>query len=153
MKKIFLLILNLIVLNLSFSQNNWTSFIAYHARQLNDVYICDFNHIFLVGGNPFNDSICSIYMTKNAGNSWIYIMDNISPWARSITFTSSLVGYIVGDHGKIMKTTDGGDHWTYYNASGNLKSMDLYSVVFVNSNVGYIVGGSELLNKKIELGI
>ena len=111
MKKfVFLFFYFLMVLNIH-SQTNWSSFVAYHARNINDVFINDYNNICLVGGNKFNDSICSIFLSKDAGQTWQYIMDNISPWAKSITFTSSLNGYIVGDHGKILKTTDGGEHW------------------------------------------
>lgn len=133
-----------------FSQSNWTSFTAYHSRHMNDVYVNDFNHICLVGGNPFNDSICSIYISDNAGTTWNYILDNITPWARSVTFTTQQNGFIVGDHGKILKTTDGGFHWTTISVQPDLKAIDFYSVFFWQ-NFGYISGGSETLNIKVIL--
>lgn len=151
MKKfVFLFFYFLMVLNIH-SQTNWSSFVAYHARNINDVFINDYNNICLVGGNKFNDSICSIFLSKDAGQTWQYIMDNISPWAKSITFTSSLNGYIVGDHGKILKTTDGGEHWTAYAIDLQLRSYDFSSVFFINSNIGFIVGGSTLIQHKIIL--
>ena len=150
-KNIFLFLMCFIFFNrFLFSQSNWTSFTAYHSRHMNDVYVNDFNHICLVGGHPFNDSICSIYMSDNAGTTWNYILDNITPWARSVTFTSQQNGFIVGDHGKILKTTDGGYHWTTISVQPDLKAIDFYSVFFWQ-NVGYISGGSETLSKKVIL--
>jgi photosystem II stability/assembly factor-like uncharacterized protein len=55
----------------------------------------------------------------------------------SIYFIDVNTGYTVGEHGTILKTTDGGDTWKLM-AGGTTSS--LYSVFFVNSNVGYAGG-------------
>jgi len=47
------------------------------------------------------------------------------------------VGWIVGEGGVILKTTDGGDHWVPQN-SGTTKP--LLSVAFLNQDLGFAVG-------------
>ena len=53
-------------------------------------------------------------------------------------FTDQNTGWAVGEIGKILKTTDGGEHW----ATQASEAYEwLSSVYFVNQNVGWAVGG------------
>jgi photosystem II stability/assembly factor-like uncharacterized protein len=126
-----------------FSQTNWTSFYAYHARNINDVFVNDYNHICLVGGNKRNDSIQSIFTSSDAGSTWNSVSDNMGSWLKSVYFTTSLQGFAVGDYGKILKTTDGGNTWTKITLTGNLNQRNFCSVFFTDTQNGYIVGGNE----------
>lgn len=151
MKTIYMFLTYFVFFNqFIFSQSSWISFTAYHSRHINDVYVNDFNHVCMVGGHPFNDSICSIYLSNDAGATWNIILDNITTWARSVVFTSQQIGFIVGDHGKILKTIDSGYNWINIPVQPDLKAIDFYSIFFWQ-NVGFISGGSETLNKKVIL--
>lgn len=129
----------------SYTQTNWSSFFTYHSRILNDVFVNDFNHICLVGGNKQNDSIQTIFLSNDAGNTWNYISDNLGSWLTSVYFTTSIQGMSVGYDGKVLKTVDGGNTWTKINLTGNLNQRHFSSVFFTDSQNGFIVGGNELL--------
>jgi hypothetical protein len=59
------------------------------------------------------------------------------------------LGFAVGEHGLILKTTDGGVNWTNQ-LSGT--SEWLLSVCFNNSNTGYIVGDDGIIMKTTDGG-
>jgi hypothetical protein len=74
MKKfVFLFFYFLMVLNIH-SQTNWSSFVAYHARNINDVFINDYNNICLVGGNKltilFVPFFCLRMQVKHGNTLW-----------------------------------------------------------------------------------
>ncbi len=60
---------------------------------------------------------------------------------KSMCFADSVNGYIAGNWGTIIKTTDGGNSWM--NMPTGSMSL-LKSVYFVNAKVGYAVGDSYL---------
>ena len=53
-------------------------------------------------------------------------------------------GYIVGTNGAILKTTNGGTHWTIL-SSGTTKWLE--SVCFTDANTGYTVGYDGIILK------
>lgn len=59
-------------------------------------------------------------------------------------------GYVVGDSGIIMKTTDGGFNWIRQ-SSGT--TLSLNSVFFTDINTGYAVGDSGLIIKTTDGGL
>jgi len=60
----------------------------------------------------------------------------------SVYFTDANSGYIVGDSGIILKTTDGGTNWTIQSSG---ITYDLYSVHFTDPNRGYAAGRSDTI--------
>jgi len=58
-------------------------------------------------------------------------------------------GWVVGQKGIIIKTTDGGINWEILN-SGTMK--DLYCVYFINSDVGYTAGSNGTILKTTDGG-
>jgi len=76
-------------------------------------------------------SINSQWYPQNSGiNTTLYAVD----------FLDTLNGYVCGDSGKILKTTDGGSTWINLLTSG--VGFPLYSVGFLDSQNGCAVGGS-----------
>jgi len=67
----------------------------------------------------------------------------------SVYFTDSNTGYVVGDSGTILKTSDGGTNWITLSAGA---SMDLNSVFFTSSSTGYIVGDSGTIKRTTDGG-
>ena len=76
-----------------------------------------------------------IYRTTNRGTDWDYIANGATGQLNSVMFVNPNLGFAAGN--SILKTTDGGLHWTnLYNSS-----IPLYSIYFTNSDVGIAVGG------------
>lgn len=70
-------------------------------------------------------------------------------WWYSVFFTDSLTGYISGQQGRIMKTTDAGLSWISQNSS---VSSALKSVFFTDSTTGYAVGSLGVILKTSTAG-
>ncbi len=87
--------------------------------------------------------------TIDGGNNWSIQSDNLGYWLRAVFFTDANHGYAVGDHGIVLKTTDGGSLWNPIPLPGNLSSRDYRSLYFMNTDTGLIVGG-HLSNDSIQ---
>jgi photosystem II stability/assembly factor-like uncharacterized protein len=70
------------------------------------------------------------WVTQNSGTT-----ENLN----SVFFTDVNTGYVVGDSGIILKTSDGGQLWTNLNSG---KIYNLKSVFFIDPNIGYVTGDS-----------
>ena len=57
---------------------------------------------------------------------------------REVYFPSAQTGYICGDTGAVLKTTNSGDNWFMLNSG---ISALLFDVQFLNNETGYIAGG------------
>ena len=125
--------------------STWTSTYCAHFRDLNSVVVKSFNNICMVGGNKTNDSIQTIITSQDAGQNWDLITDFISPWLKSVYFTDANNGIAVGDYGKILKTTDGGNSvgsWQTITLTGSASQRHFNSVFFVDNLNGFVVGGN-----------
>jgi photosystem II stability/assembly factor-like uncharacterized protein len=60
------------------------------------------------------------------------------------------VGYVIGDNGTILKTTDNGNSWTPQNSGTTTAS--LRGVKFVNADTGYVDGSGNTILKTINGG-
>src|SRR5438034_1339933 len=58
---------------------------------------------------------------------------------RDVSFVDASTGTVVGEHGTIVRTTDGGNSWTIQ-SSGT--TQNLWAVSFVDANNGTAVGES-----------
>lgn len=78
-----------------------------------------------------------VYKTVDGGNTWQTITFN--EWVDKVFFVSADVGY-VGIRSDILKTTDGGNTWISTSKT-NVSPSDVYSMTFLNENVGYVFRG------------
>jgi len=116
-----------------FQDTLWTSTYGPYFLDLNSVVVKSFNNICMVRGNKTNDSIQTIIITQDAGQNWDIVTDFVSPWLKSVYFTDANNGIAVGDYGKILKTTDGGNSvgsWQTITLTGNA-SQRHYNSVFL----------------------
>lgn len=99
-------------------------------------------------GKGFIFGCCgAIFRTTNFGNHWnhdtVYLTKG---WAlEDCYFSNSNLGWSVGEHGSIVRTSDGGSSWEtlpYKNISSTFKS-----VKFVNNQTGWIVGSEGTILK------
>ena len=67
----------------------------------------------------------------------------------NITFCDSLNGYVVGQNGIVLKTTDGGNSWDSLKSN---TSQSLFAVCFANKNTGYACGNNGTIIKTNDAG-
>jgi photosystem II stability/assembly factor-like uncharacterized protein len=73
--------------------------------------------------------------------NWTQINSNTTYNLRDITFTSTNIGYIVGDNGTVLKTIDGGNNWSLIFSD---ITQSFVSTSFVDDNIGYILTSENL---------
>ena len=59
-----------------------------------------------------------------------------------ITFSDSLTGWICGDNGTLLKSTDSGENW---NSMLSTTESNLKKIQFINSDMGFILGEHNIL--------
>lgn len=74
------------------------------------------------------------------GNNWIPVVSGTGANLRGIYFVSALEGWVVGDSGTILHSTDGGATWTADTTSPT--SQHLQSVYFLDASHGWAVGNA-----------
>ncbi|MEO8665397.1 MAG: YCF48-related protein [Ignavibacteria bacterium] len=72
-------------------------------------------------------------------SGWIQQSGGTAVTLNKIFFIDSQSGWIVGDSGIILKTTNSGNNWILQNSNTN---HTLRSVYFLNESTGYVVGGN-----------
>jgi photosystem II stability/assembly factor-like uncharacterized protein len=70
---------------------------------------------------------------------WYQLNSGTSQSFGSVHFTSAYTGYVSGESGRILKTTNGGLNWVTQ-TSGT--TVGLGSICFTNDSTGYILGGA-----------
>ncbi len=95
------------------------------------------------------DNFSYIFKTTNRGYNWINVYSITNVILNSLTFVNSITGYVCGDSGTVLKTTDGGNNWSNINY-GNINQN---SVKFLNTNTGYICGSIGSIIKTTNGGI
>ncbi|HEY3250669.1 MAG TPA: YCF48-related protein, partial [Ignavibacteria bacterium] len=103
---------------------------------------------YLVGRYQYASSGV-IYKTTDAGETWI-VHAVINKDLNDICFSSTNVGYAVGEDGTILKTTDGSTIWNLQQSNTNL---DINSVFFLQDDLGFTAGNSGSAQKTINGGI
>ncbi len=148
-KKIYCMRINLLSLFtvLYFSINaqnlNWELHATPLGRHIYSAKFIDGDLAIAVGGNPIEDSITSIFRTIDAGGTWNIITDvPFQPMQKDVIFTTTSIGYSVGDNMSIKKTINGGNNWQNLNAPSGLNTRNFNAIFFTDTLNGYIVGGN-----------
>lgn len=88
-----------------------------------------------------------LYKTTDGGNSWTKVKLNISdPFIHSIYFVNNQTGWATGNSGNgglVLKTTDGGSHWSVDNLPQVTSYIYPQSIDFKNKNDGWVVGNGD----------
>lgn len=130
----------LILATESFSQWSWQNPMP-NGNDLRGVSMLDVNNVVVVGGAGI------VMKTSNAGNLWNsqYNVANVYWKFNDVSFVDQNTGWAVGEgdvHDDVMviaKTTDGGATWVRQNLGASSPEI-LYSVFFVNHEVGFAAG-------------
>ena len=86
----------------------------------------------------------ALILMNGAIAQWVQQYSGTTKILNSVYFIDVMTGYVVGDSGLILKTTDGGSNWEVQNSG---VTASLKSVFFNNPNIGYIVGDSGTILK------
>lgn len=81
--------------------------------------------------------------------NWNILATPVNRNLHSVYFPSADTGYIVGDYGTILKTTQGGSTWIKQNSGITTR---LNAVYFSNPDIGYAVGDSGTILKTVNGG-
>lgn len=98
-----------------------------------------------------NDStiVCGESIELSPETNWIAMNSGTTRNLYSAYFTSANTGYLVGDSGIILKTTNGAASFTTQ-LSGTYEN--LYTVYFTGTDTGYVLGNNGLILKTINGG-
>lgn len=130
--------------------NTWVQVSGLYAA--NSIFFKDTNNGFYVGG--INCLGIWIYATTDGGNTW---QEKVNYIGESESINNSLVGegnlelvsvlvtnggkgWAVGGNGKMYTTNDDGNSWSKQLSGCNVNSEDIYSLFFVNDQVGWAFG-------------
>ena len=105
----------------------------------------DANNGWMIGSSVSNigeGNLNSIYHTTNGGTSWTIQSDNIGT-GKAIYFTDLQHGWVVGQDGLVLKTTDGGTNWNLVTNTGLTTGYSSKAVFFLDANNGWISGGNQ----------
>lgn len=81
--------------------------------------------------------------------NWELINSNTNRDLNSVHFPSESIGYIAGQYGTILKTTDGGNSWNTLE-TGIDKTLE--SIYFIDSQTGVCVGDYSKIIKTTDGG-
>lgn len=116
--------------------------------KLTGMYFFDENNGVVVGKN------LTSYLTTDAGETWTKYVHGAAEGMEQIYCKNTEECFITGSKGRLFRTQDGGETWTWEDIHTNI----LHEIEFPTQDTGYIVGdkvlfmtidGGETWNKKI----
>ncbi len=93
--------------------------------------------------------LASLLVVNVTFSQWVQQNSGTTKNLNSVYFTDLNIGYVVGDSGIILKTSDGGNQWATI-PSGT--TNDLKSISFPSTTTGYAVGGNGTILKTFDGG-
>jgi photosystem II stability/assembly factor-like uncharacterized protein len=112
----------------------WTQITLPNAQTIACIDFLDENHGFVTTSEH------KFYRTSDGGQTWESISHS---YIESVYFRTPLIGYCTTYYGKIGKTTNGGETFTYFQTPHNFQ---LREIAFENDLIGYVVGGLDCSN-------
>jgi photosystem II stability/assembly factor-like uncharacterized protein len=130
-----------VILKTTDGGNSWSSLTSGTISTLNSIYFINSDTGFAVGNGI-------LLKTFDGGLTW---SSETYPFnLSSIHFPNANYGYVVGDGGKLLKTTDGGNTWNYMHSE---TTINLSGVFFTDSITGFIIGSAATLLKTTNGGM
>lgn len=102
---------------------------------------------FVVSGSS-NGLSGAIARTTDGGVSWANVY-NASVSFSSVCGTSSSIVYALAESGSIYKSTDAGQNWI---GSAGVVPSFMYSMSFLNNNIGFVTGNAGSISKTTDAG-
>jgi len=137
-----LILLTVAVLRTATVFSQWTYSLAPYGRHLNDVVTLSPTSFTAVGGNPTNDALQSVFSPSQTFPFWNIHLDVFGDWLHCASYINSQVGFVAGDNGAMLKTTDGSLTWTTIAVPTEAADKHIRGIRFLNAQTGYAVGGA-----------
>lgn len=142
MKKIYLLLISVFILNTAYTQY-WTQQTSGLTSSLNGIFFTSDNTGYTCGDAG------KILKTTNGGTNWSALTSGTTSQLNGVFFTSSSTGYVVGASGLIRQTTNSGTNWSTQTTP---TTQYLYGVHFYDANNGYACGWNGTILKTTNAG-
>jgi len=91
----------------------------------------------------------ALFLQLHSKNGWYKQNSGTNKFLYDVCFVDSLSGWVVGDGGLILRTTDGGENWIEQDA--NVGSW-LLSISFIDDLNGWIAGDNGRIRKTTDAG-
>ena len=121
---------------------------------LNGLFVLDANTVMAVGSHSGPILQAFVAKTTNGGLNWISNDYNWGSAGNSVYFTNSQTGYVAcgyaGYGGRVFKTTDFGENWTYQLLANQ---YSLNTIQFFDMNTGMISGNNGNAYKTTNAGL
>jgi len=125
---------------------NWD--VQHHAGNtsydLFDVQFVDDMNGWAAGGvRDYQKNI--LLKTDDGGTHWVEVQTDTTLCYNAVYFVDTDTGFVVGEDGIVLRTTDGGSSWDThkiddYIGLGWLDVFGLYAIIFTDKQTGWIVG-------------
>ncbi|MEP6794662.1 MAG: hypothetical protein ABJB16_10080, partial [Saprospiraceae bacterium] len=93
-----------------------------------------------------------LYTTDNGGVSWTQMNDLVASDLKKVQMIDGLNGFAVGNHGIVLKTTNGGASWDLISLAGIDITLTLNDLYFTSVSNGVIVGDTNLVFITVDAG-
>ena len=102
-------------------------------RNFKGIWVKNQQEILVLGS--YDNSGTELYKTTDGGVNWTLDYENNSVGANDMHFPTDSVGYIVGNIGKVLKTTDAGTTWLDFSTASITGSLK--TVWFTSADTGF----------------
>ncbi|GLR17580.1 T9SS type A sorting domain-containing protein [Portibacter lacus] len=120
---------------------NWELEVAPYGRNVNKIHIYKDGKIFILGGNPRNDSIQFAAEKRDAATEWVVRLDNPGkPMINDAYFKGDEI-YAAGDNYSFLISNNRGLEWEEKSLPQTDSIVNFYSVAVTQDNDIFIVGG------------
>ncbi len=109
------------------------------SASISSVWMKTSDEIWAVGGSNVVGG--EVLVSSNGGSSWEKKVSRYPKWLRDITFTTPNEGWVVGDQGALLKSTDGGDTWSPVAQT----TAGLKTILFLDQIHGWCGGAGVIL--------
>ncbi len=116
--------------------------------EIADLFMLDFRNGWALGSVRYDDSVSwygtQILKTTNGGDTWEFgTPPGLGKYYNRVVFADTLLGWLCGAYGDLLRTTDGGISWTPADVDSGFRWFwPMLNMRFQSREVGYAMGGT-----------
>ncbi len=121
---------------------SWVTQARVPGAVIHKVQALDGQHAWAVGGDPVSGAGIILH-TGDAGQTWETSYGGpAAPWLSDVFFVDAANGWVVGERGTLLRTTDAGVSWSSIDVP---TTQDLTAACFTDASNGWVVGDGEAI--------
>ena len=86
-----------------------------------------------------------IQKTLDAGENWTRYGNGTTSCLKDIKFINDMIGYVIGEDGTILYSSNGGTNWIQQNIPQQCININFTGIDFINDRKGWVVGSNYIL--------